>query len=166
MTESTIDSANPVTRQIDTGRLSTRGRMIALFFVASGLSTFALPMIQFDPAWHGQQYWSVLGITQQIQAALHLDSPVEVLFFIPFGMVYLSLLVALGTLLLIPFRKALGYVSVAGLFLLYPFRGFLGGIRLAAFLGSPHGGDLRTLWVVLGIVMFALVGVASTDART
>ena len=158
------NSKNPATRQAYTGRLSSRGKGIALTFIAIGLLTFVLPIIKFDPPGHGQQYWSVLDITLQMQATLHPETSLVLLLFVPFGLVYLTLLVAMGAVLLIPFRKALLWISLVGLFLLYPFRGLFGAIRLAAsFQSSRHGGDLTTLWVILGIAMLAVAGVAWTD---
>lgn len=151
----------------ETGRLSSRGKGIALTFIAIGLLTFVLPIIKFDPPAHGQQYWSVLDITLRLQAALRPETPLAILLFVPFGLVYVTLLVALVTVLFLPFRKALLWISLAGLFLLYPFRGVFGGIRLGAFLqSSGHSGSLTTLWVLLGIAMLVLAGVAWTDTTT
>jgi hypothetical protein len=102
-----------------------------------------------------------------LQAALRPETPLAILLFVPFGLVYITLLVAMVAVLLLPFRKVLLWISLAGLFLLYPFRGFFGGIRLGAFLQtSGHSGSLATLWVLLGIAMLALAGVAWTDTTT
>jgi hypothetical protein len=158
---------NRATRQQDTGRLSSKGKGIAVMFIAIGLLTFILPIIKFDPPLHGQQYWSVMDITLQLQAALHLETPLAILLFVPFGLVYVTLLVAMLAVLLLPFRKVLLWISFAGLFLLYPFRGFFGGVRLGAFLqSSGHSGSLTTLWVLLGIAMLALTAIAWTDTTT
>jgi hypothetical protein len=157
------NSSNSVTRQTDTGCLSRRGKGIALTLLALGLLTFFLPIIKFNPPAHGRQYWSVLDITLRLQATLHPTTPLVLVLFIPFGLVYLTLLVAMGTVLLVPFRKALRWINLAGLFLLYPFRGFFGAIRLAHIFMSARGGDLRTLWAVLGVTMLAVAAVAWTD---
>jgi hypothetical protein len=159
---------NPATEQADTGRLSRRGKGIALTFIVIGLLTFLLPIIKFDPPVHGQPYWSDLDITLRLQATVHPETPLALLLFVPFGLVYLTLFVAMGEVLLAPFRKALRWISSAGiLFLVYPFGGLLGAIRLAAVFQSPrHGGSLTILWVVLGIAMLAVAGVAWTDATT
>jgi len=144
------NSRNPATRQADTGRLSRRGKGIALTFIAIGLLTFVLPIIKFNPPAHGQQYWSGLDIALQLQATLHPETPLVLLLFVPFGLVYLTLFVAMGAVLLFPFRKAIRWISLAGLFLLvYPFRGLFGAMRLAAlFQSSRHGGGLTTLWAI------------------
>jgi hypothetical protein len=158
---------NRAIRLEDTGRLSSRGKGIALTFIAIGLLTFVLPIIKFDPPMHGQQYWSVLDITLRLQAALRPETPLAILLFVPFGLVYVTLSVAMVAVLLLPFRKALLWISLVGLFLLYPFRGLFGGIRLGAFLqSSGHSGSLTTIWVLLGIAMLALAGVAWTDTTT
>jgi hypothetical protein len=159
------NSRNPAIKQVDTGRLSRRGKGLALTFIAIGLLTFVLPIIKFDPPAHGHEYGSVLDITLRLQATLHPETPLALLLFVPFGLVYSTLLVAIGAVLLIPFRKALLWISLAGLFLLLsPFRGLFGAIRLAAsFQSSRHGGDLTTLWVILGIVILAVAGIAWTD---
>ena len=91
-------------------------------------------------------------------------NPVAMFLFLPFGPVYLVLLLALGVIVLIPLRKVLRWISLAGLFFLYPFRGIFGGIRLVAFFELGHrGGDLRTLWLVLGVMVAAITVVAWTD---
>src|SRR5713226_156033 len=107
------NSSNPATRQSDTGRLSRRGKGIALTLIALGLLTFFLPIIKFDPPAHGQQYWSVSDITLRLRATLHPESPLALVLFIPFGSVYLTFLVAMGTIFLIPFRKVLRWISLA-----------------------------------------------------
>jgi len=156
---------NPVTSPADTGRLSRRGKAIAITFIAGGLGTFFLPIIKFDPPAHGQQYWSVLDISLQLQARLHPETPLALLLSVPFGLVYLTLLVALVAVALVPFRKAFLWISLVGLFLLYPFGGLFGAVRLAAFLqSSRHGGGFTTIWVVHGVVMLGLAAVAWTDA--
>jgi hypothetical protein len=157
---------NPVTVQTDTGRLSTRGKGVALAFIASGLLTFVLPIIKFDSPVHGQQYWSVLDLTLQLQARLHLDTPIAVLPFVPFALVYLTLLVAMGMVLIIPLRKPLRWISLAGLYLLHPFRGFFGGVRLGVFLEYSKGGGFVTLWILLGVSILAIAAIAWTDATT
>src|SRR5260370_34980937 len=43
------NSRNPATRQADTGRLSRRGKGIALTFIAIGLLTFVLPTLNLYP---------------------------------------------------------------------------------------------------------------------
>jgi hypothetical protein len=156
---------NPVTVQVDTGRLSRRGKGVALAFIAIGLLTFVLPIIKLDSPVQGQQYWSVLDLTLQMQDRLHLDMPFALLL-IPFGRVYLTLLVALVTVLVIPLRKALRWISLAGLYMLHPFRGFFGGVRLGAFLEYSKGGGFVTLWILLGIAMLAIAAIAWTDATT
>ena len=130
-----------------------------------GCSRSVLPIIKFNPPAHGQQYWSGLDIALQLQATLHPETPLVLLLFVPFGLVYLTLFVAMGAVLLFPFRKALRWISLAGLFLLvYPFRGLFGAMRLAAlFQSSRHGGGLTTLWAILGITVLAVAGVAWTD---
>jgi hypothetical protein len=162
------NSSNPVNRQTDTGYLSDRGRKMALTLLSLGLLTFFLPIIKFNPPAHGQQYWSVLNITLRWQATLHPTTPLALVLFIPFGLVYLTLLIAMGTVLLIPFRKALRWISLAGLFLLNPFRGFLGAVRLAHIFDTARGrgGDPRMLWAVLGVTMLAVAAVAWTDTTT
>jgi hypothetical protein len=157
---------NPVTVKTDTGRLSSRGKGVTLTFIAIGLLTFVLPIIKLDAPVHGQQYWSVLDLTLQMQARLHLDTPLAVLPFVPFALVYLTLLVAMGMVLVVPLRKPLRWVSVVGLYLLHPFRGFFGGVRLGAFLEYSKGGGFVTLWILLGIAMLAVAAVAWTDATT
>jgi hypothetical protein len=90
------NSRNFANRQADTGRLSRRGKGIALAFIVIGLLTFVLPIIKFDPPVHGQRYWSDLDITLQSQATLHPETPLALLLFVPFGLVYLTLFVAMG----------------------------------------------------------------------
>jgi len=168
MVPSAESRRNPASLPVDTGRLSGRGKGIVLTFIAIGLLTFVAPIVKLDPPVHGQQYRSVLDITQQLQATLHPETPLVLLPIVPFGLVYLTLLVAMAAVLLIPFRKALRWISSAGIFLLvYPFLGFLGVIRLAVLSqSSRHGGSLTILWVVLGIAMLAVAGVAWTDTTT
>ena len=160
------NTGNLLAKHADTGRLSPRGKVVTLVFVAIGLATFFLPIIKFEPAVHGQQYGSILDITLLIQAALDPDlPPYAILILSPFGLVYVTLLVALAAILLLPFRKALRWISLVGLFFLYPFRGLFGAIRLAAFLeSSRHSVGFITIWAVLGIVMLAVAAVAWTDA--
>jgi len=167
MDPSVEKSINLAYRQVDTGRLSRRGKGITLTFIAIGLLTFVAPLVKLDPPVHGQQYRSVLDIAQQLQATLHPETPLALLLFVPFGLVYLTLLVALAAVLLIPFRKALLWISFVGLFFLYPFRGLYGIVKMAAlFQSSSHSSGLTTVWVVLGIAMLAIAGVAWTDTTT
>ena len=107
MVPSVENRRNPASMPLDTGRLSGRGKGNALTFIAIGLLTFVLPIVKLDPPVHGQQYQSVLDITQRLQATLHPETPLALLPVVPFGLVYLTLLVAMGAVLLIPFRKVL-----------------------------------------------------------
>src|SRR6266567_5536723 len=152
---------NPLTRQTDTGRLSRKGKQLVVIFIAIGLVTLFLPIIKYDPPVRGQQYWSLLDQTLQLQASLHPQTPVVLLFYVPFGLVYLTLLVALAAALLLPFRKVLLWISLVGLFLLSPFRGLFGVMRLAAFVESgKKGGGLTPVWLILAIAMLAVAIVA------
>jgi hypothetical protein len=167
MVPSVEKSSNLAYRQVDTGRLSRRGKGIVLTFIAIGLLTFVAPIVKLDAPVHGQQYQSVLDITQRLQATLHPETPLLLLPLVPFGLVYLTLLVALGAALLFPFRKALLWISLVGLFLLYPFRGLYGVVKMAAlFQSSSHVSGLTTVWVLLGIAMLAVAGIAWMDTPT
>ena len=149
-----------------TGRLSGRGKGIALALIALGLLTFFVPIIKFDPPAYGQMYWSVWDIALRLQTMLHPENPLELLLFLPFGLIYVTLVVAIAIVLLVPFRSVLRWTSLAGLFLLYPFRGIFGGIRLAAlFESAGRRGDFMKLWGTLGVVMLGLAAVAWTDTN-
>ena len=78
---------NPVGSPVDTGRLSRRGKAMAITFIAFGLGTFFLPIIKLDPPVHGQLYWSVLDIALQLQATLQLETPIALPLFVPVGLV-------------------------------------------------------------------------------
>jgi hypothetical protein len=167
MVPSVENRRNRASLPVDTGRLSRRGKGITLTFIAIGLLTFVVPIVKLDPPVHGQQYQSVLDITQQLQATLHPETPLLLLPLVPFGLVYLTLLVALTAVLLIPFRKALLWISLVGLFFLYPFRGLYGVVKMAAFFqSSSHVSGLTTVWVILGIAMLAVAGIAWIDTTT
>jgi sulfite exporter TauE/SafE len=87
-------------RRLDTGRLSRKGKWTALAFIACGLATFFLRLIEFSPPAQGRRYWSVFETALQLQKALHPATPVVLVFFLPFGLVYATLLVAMAEVLL------------------------------------------------------------------
>ena len=165
--------------QVDTGRLSRRATRNALIFIALGLLSFALPIIEFDPPIQGQKYWSVLDVSQRPQSETGENNSRGGLFdfgatfakmmIIPFEFVYAfyaTLVVAAAATLLLPFRKLVLGISLTGMALLFvPFRGGLGMMRVlqTSTFQSNRGGDLRIVWVLFGIE-FALVAViAWTD---
>ena len=153
--------------QIDTGRLTRRGKKLALVFVGLGLATFFVPLIKFDPPAQGREYWSIFETFLQLQTKLHPETPPLLILFLPFGLVYVSFLISAASIVVFPFRKVLRWTSGVGLFLLNPFRGLLGAVRLAGlFEKRKPGGDLTTVWIVLAIAMLAVAAVAWTDTPT
>lgn len=160
--------------QPDTGVLSNKGKRKALVFIALGLLTVFLPVINFDPPVRGQQRWSVFAIARRIPAPAD-ETPAESFptnLTIAFECIYAfygTLLAGLGVVLLFPYRKLLLGVCLAALAcLVFPFRGVLGVLWLAAMnsIQSDRGGDLKTLWILFGIDVAALAIVAWTDTTT
>ena len=152
--------------RVDTGRLTRRGKKLALVFVGLGLATFLLPLIKFDPPGQGREYWSILEISQ-LQTKTHPETSLLLILLFPFGLVYVTFLVATASIIVFPFRKALRWISGVGLFLLNPFRGLFGAVRLAGlFEKRKPGGDLTTIWILLAIAMLAVAAVAWTDTPT
>jgi hypothetical protein len=167
---------------VDTGRFSPRGKRTAIFFIALGLLTFFLPVIEFDPPERGRQYWSVLEVAERPPAEPKKGSATAGVFdvkglfasaaLIPFEFVYVFytiLLAALAAVLLLPFRKLLVGIGVAGLIcLVLPFQRTTGLMRVAAsnsFLSS-RGGDLQMVWIAFAIEFAILAIVGWTDANT
>jgi hypothetical protein len=167
--------------QVDTGRLSRRGLRNTLIFIAFGLLSFVLPIIEFDPPLQGQKYFSVLELCQRPQAEMRKSSTGAVFDFqavfasmmvIPFEWAYAfygTLVVAAAAALVLPFRKLLVGINLTGICLLFvPFRGAIGMLRMlqSNSFQSNRGGDLRTLWIVFGIEFAILAVVAWTDTGT
>jgi hypothetical protein len=160
--------------QPDTGELSRKGKRNALVFLALGLLTFFLPVINFDPPLHDQQHWSVLQVVWHIPAPAT-DTPATTFpatLTIAFEWVYAfygTLVAGVGVVLLFPYRKLLLGVCLASLAcLFFPFHGALGILWLAAMtsIQSDRGGDLKTLWILFGIEVAALAVVTWTDTTT
>ncbi len=160
--------------QLETGELSRKGKRNALVFIALGLLTFFLPVINFDPPMLDRQHWSVLDVARQLPHPTS-DTPATTFptaLSIAFEWVYAfygTLLAGLGVVLLFPYRKLLLGICLAALAcLFFPFHGVLGVLWLAAMtsIQSDRGGDLKTLWILFGIVVAALVLVAWTDTTT
>lgn len=165
--------------QVDTGRLSRRATRNALIFIALGLLSFALPMIEFDPPMQGQKYWSVLEVSQRPQIEKGKNNSTGGLFdfgatlaamaVIPFEFVYAfyaTLVVAAAATLVLPFRKLLLGISLTGMALLVvPFRGGLGLMRVlqSSSFQSNRGGDLRIVWILFAIEFALLAVIAWTD---
>ncbi len=165
--------------QVDTGKLSRRATRNALIFIALGLLSFALPMIEFDPPTQGQKYWSVLDVSQRTQTAtgknnsaggvFDFGATLAAMMVIPFEWVYVfyaTLVVAAAAVLVFPFRKLLLGISLTGMGLLFvPFRGVLGMMRVleTSTFQSDRGGDLRMVWILFGIEFAILAVVAWTD---
>ena len=161
--------------QPDTGELSRKAKQKALVFIALGLLTVFLPIINFDPPLQGQQRWSVFEVARRIPAAPSTDTLAKTFpttLTIAFEQIYAfygTLLAGLGVVLLFPYRKLLlGVCLVALACLVFPFRGVLGVLWLAAMNSSQsdRGGDLKTLWILFGIDVAALAIVAWTDTTT
>jgi hypothetical protein len=156
------NGANVVRRQIDTGRLSNRGKRIVIALIAIGLLTFFFPIVVSEPI-HSPEPSSFLDVA----LGGHGQHPVGSLFvnivYIPFELVYGLLLACLGVVLFLPRRNVLRWLSLAGIFLLIsPFFGMTGAVKLAAMMESGRA----TLWGILGFVMLGLAGVTWTDATT
>lgn len=165
--------------QVDTGKLSRRAMRNALIFIALGLLSFALPIIEFDPPMQGQKYWSVLDVSQRPLIETGKNNSREGLFdfgatlaammVIPFEWVYVfyaTLVVAAAAVLVFPFRKLLLGISLTGIGLLFvPFRGVLGMMRMleTSTFQSDRGGDLRMVWILFGIEFAILAVIAWTD---
>ena len=157
--------------QPDTGELSRKGKRKALVFLALGLITFFLPVINFDPPLQNQQHWSAFDIARRIPAPTT-DTPAKsfpTTLKIEFEWIYAfcgTLLAGVGIVLLFPYRKLLLAVCLASLAcLFFPFHGVLGVLWLAAMnsVQSDRGGDLKTLWILFAIDVAALAVVAWTD---
>lgn len=157
--------------QPDTGELSRKGKQKALVFIALGLLTFFLPVINFDPPLQDQQRWSAFDIARRLPAPAT-DTPATTFpttLKIGFEWVYAfygTLLAGLGVVLLFPYRKLLLGVCLASLAcLFFPFKGVLGVLWLAAMnsIQSDRGGDLKTPWLLFGIDVAALAIVTWTD---
>lgn len=159
-----IDNRNPLTKIVETGQLTRRARAMAIAFLAVGLLTFFLPIIA--PSSGTGPNVSVWQTAEQLQITMREDSMLPVLPFVPFIFVYLALAVALGAAVLLPFKKAVAWICVAGLFLLIrPFRGFLGAFQLMKFMDSAQrGGGVTPVWIMLAISLIATAIVAWTDA--
>jgi hypothetical protein len=159
----------------DVGELSRKGKQKALILIAVGLLTVFLPVINFDPPLQGQQRWSVFDVARRIPAPASTDMLAKTfptILTIAFEQIYAfygTLLAGLGVVLLFPYRKLLlGVCLVALACLVFPFRGVLGILWLAAMnsIQSDRGGDLKTLWILLGIQVAALAVVTWTDTTT
>lgn len=164
--------------QVDTGKLSRSGLRNTLIFIALGLLSFALPIVEFDPPVRGQRYVSVLEMSQRPEAESSKNSrgglfdfqaAMASLTVIPFEWVYAfyaTLVVALAAALVLPFRKVLVGISLAGICLLFvPFRGAIGLARMlqSSSFQSNRGGDLRVIWILFGVEFAMLAIVAWTD---
>lgn len=160
--------------QPDTGELSRKGKRNALVFIALGLLTFFVPVINFDPPLQGQPHWSVLDVARRLPAPAP-DTPATTFpttLTIAFEWVYAfygTLLAGLGVVLLFPYCKLLLGICLAALAcLFFPFKGVLGVLWLATMtsIQSDRGGDLKTLWILFGIEVAALAVVTWTDTTT
>lgn len=160
--------------QPDTGVMSRKGKQKVLVFLALGLLTVFLPVINFDPPLQGQQRWSVFDIARRIPAPAGepLSKSFPTNLTIAFECIYAfygTLLAALGAVLLFPYRKLLLGICLASLAcLFFPFKGVLGVLWLAAMnsIQSDRGGDLKTLWILFAIEVAALAIVVWTDTTT
>ena len=160
--------------QPDTGELSRKGKRKALVFIALGLLTVFLPVISFNPPLQDRQHWSVFDVARRLPPppGNNLPTAFPTKLSIAFEWVYAyygTLLAGAGVVLLFPYRKLLLGVCLASLAcLFFPFHGVLGVLWLAAMtsIQSDRGGDLKTLWILFGIVVVALAVVAWTDTTT
>lgn len=160
--------------QPDTGELSRKGKRKALVLIAFGLITFFLPVINFNPPLQGRQHWSVFDVARSLPPppSNNLPTSFPTKLSIAFECVYAfygTLLAGLCVVLLFPYRKLLLGVCLASLAcLFFPFHGVLGVLWLAAMtsIQSDRGGDLKTLWILFGIVVVALAVVAWTDTTS
>jgi hypothetical protein len=165
--------------QVDTGKLSRRATRNALIFIALGLLSFVLPIIEFDPPMQAQKYWSVLDVSQRPQSEtaknnstggpFDFGATLAAMMVIPFEFVYVfyaTLVVAAAATLVFPFRKLLLGISLTGIGLLFvPFRGALGMMRVLQTMTfqSNRGGDLRIVWILFAIEFAILAVIAWTD---
>lgn len=160
--------------QPDTGELSRKGKRKALVFIALGLLTVFLPVINFEPPLQDRQHWSAFDVARHIPAPAT-ETPATTFLTtltIAFEWIYAfygTLLAGLCVVLLFPYRKLLLGVCLGALAcLFFPFKGALGILWLAATtsIQSDRGGDLKTLWILFGIEVAALAVVAWTDTTS
>lgn len=157
--------------QPDTGELTRKGKRKAFVFIALGLLTVFLPVINFDPPVQDQQRWSAFDVARRIPAPATdtLAKTFPTSLTISFEWIYAfygTLLAGLCVVLFFPYRKLLLGVCLASLAcLFFPFKGVLGVLWLAAMnsIQSDRGGDLKTLWMLFGTEVVALAVVAWTD---